>query len=136
MNLWIFQYFLLFCFQKIEKEKPLYGDRMTKQDMQNEALRRIEGNQSMANFRTVIEGFIEMGIPEEEILPKENVYTFQAWLAKGRCVRKGEHGVRLTTFIPIKAADGQDLKGETGKGRMRPKNTTVFHISQTEKVEK
>lgn len=109
---------------------------MTNQDRQKEALNRIENSQSMANFGFVIQSFLEMGIPEEEILPKENVYTFQAWLAKGRCVRKGEHGVRLTTFIPIRTREGQDLQDGSGKARIRPKNTTVFHISQTEVIEK
>lgn len=98
-----------------------------------ESLNRIESNQSMANFDTVIEGFMEMGIPEEDILPKENVYTFQAWLAKGRCVKKGQHGVKITTFIPL----NRDEKGDSkGKMKMYPKSTTVFHVSQTEKVEK
>lgn len=106
---------------------------MYNQEKGKKALERVESSQSMANFEQVIEGFLEMGIPEEEILPKENVYTFQAWLGKGRCVRKGEHGVKITTFIPIKRENVSDGDGEL---RMYPKTTTVFHVSQTEKVEK
>jgi len=103
---------------------------MNKQDAQKAALARIEQNPSEANFATVIEEFMERGIPEEDILPKENVLTFQAWLAKGRCVKKGEHGVHFTVFIPVRDPD------EKGKQKTYPKSTTVFHITQTEELKK
>lgn len=103
---------------------------MTKEQTQQEALNRIESNPSEYNFATVIEGFMEMGIEEEDILPKENVFTFNAWLAKGRCVKKGQHGVKITTFIPVKNAEPD----KDGRVKTYPKTSTVFHISQTEEV--
>ena len=70
------------------------------------------------------------GIPELEIIPRENVFTYHAWRAKGRQVRKGEHGVKITTYIPVpeKRNDAGELTREAGR---RPKLATVFHISQT-----
>lgn len=69
------------------------------------------------------------GIPESDIKPRENVFTFNAWKALGRHVRKGEHGVAVVTFIECTKEDK-----ETGekKAFRRPWATTVFHVSQTE----
>jgi hypothetical protein len=39
------------------------------------------------------------GIPESEIKPRENVFTFHAWKALDRSVKRGEHGVKVVTFI-------------------------------------
>lgn len=80
---------------------------------------------------------MEKGIPEADIRPRENVFTFAAWRALGRTVRKGEHGVRVFTFIPV--GDREVTDPSTGektvrKGGTVPKGTTVFHESQTEAI--
>jgi antirestriction protein ArdC len=72
------------------------------------------------------------GIPQSEIRPRENVFTYQAWRALGRQVRRGEHGVKVVTFI--EAAKENKETGERESFR-RPRTTTVFHISQTDAVE-
>ena len=86
----------------------------------------------MTNIR-FLAGFVAKGIPEAEILPRGNVFTFHAWKALGRSVRKGEHGVRVCTYITTdrKVTDEEtgEVKHVTGR---RPKSTTVFHVSQTE----
>lgn len=101
---------------------------MTKQEMQQHALARAREEGSYLNYPTIIAGFLEKGIPEDEILPRENVLTFQAWKALGRSVKKGEHGVRVLTFVSIRRED------DDPKLSARPwcVATTVFHISQTE----
>jgi len=71
------------------------------------------------------------GIPESEIHPRENVFTFEAWKALGRYVRKGEHGVKVVTFIETKSRE-VDQDSSEPKIIRRPWTTTVFHISQTE----
>lgn len=98
--------------------------------VQQEALKRATTNHSKANYDTIIQGFIEMGIGEEDILPRENIFTFQAWLAKGRVVKKGERGVRILTFVPM----SKELESGEVKNFRRPKTTVVFHISQTEPI--
>src|SRR5712691_2999603 len=92
-----------------------------------ESLKRAVHGQSFTNFPAIFQGFAAKGIPETEIKPRENVFTFQAWKALGRVVRRGEHGVKVVTFIEHTVEDK-----ETGerKAVRRPWTTTVFHISQ------
>ena len=101
---------------------------MTATEIQHEALSRARGSQSLMNYGPIILGFMEKGIPESEIIPRENVFTFHAWKALGRSVRKGEHGVRVVTFI-----SGARVKEDgTKKGYRMPRSVTVFHVSQTD----
>lgn len=102
---------------------------MTNPQMQNEALARARGNESASNYPAIFEGFMERGIPEDEIHPRENVFTFHAWRALGRTVKKGEHGVHITTWI---VCDKKDDAGEVIDTFKRPKSATVFHITQTQ----
>ncbi len=100
--------------------------------IRQEALSRATSGQSWANFPAIFQGFIEKGIPESEIRPRENVLTFEAWKALGRHVRRGEHGVRVVTWIEtpakVDAATGEEIR----KAGRRPWSAVVFHISQTE----
>lgn len=96
-----------------------------------EALARAIGGLSVSNYPAIFQGFAAKGIPESEIKPRENVFTFDAWKALGRYVRKGEHGVKVMTFIETKS---KEVDRDTGEPKIirRPWTTTVFHISQTE----
>lgn len=102
---------------------------MNKIELANEALTRAVTSQSMMNYAPIFAGFMAMGIDESEIKPRENVFTFNAWRALGRTVKKGEHGVKVVTFVPMSVKD-KDTGEEKLIGR-RPKTTTVFHVSQT-----
>jgi hypothetical protein len=105
-------------------------------EIQQEALARAMGGLSMANYVPIFEGFMGKGIPEADIRPRENVFTYQAWRALGRQVRKGEHGVRVCTFAPV----SKEIKNET-TGEMetrtwrRPWYSTVFHVTQTDPMQ-
>lgn len=103
------------------------------------ALSRAVSGQSLANYPAIIEGFKAKGIPEDQIKPRENVFTFDAWKALGRVVRKGEHGVKIATCIPIGERETGDVDPETGEPvkemKTRPWTSTVFHISQTDPIE-
>ena len=96
-----------------------------------EALTRAVSVQSLTNFPAIFQGFAAKGIPESEIKPRENVFTFDAWKALGRVVRRGEHGVKVVTFIESRS---KELDADTGERKVirRPWTTTVFHVSQTE----
>jgi N-terminal domain of anti-restriction factor ArdC len=96
-----------------------------------ESLKRAAHGQSFSNFPAIFQGFAAKGIPESEIKPRENVFTFEAWKALGRYVRKGEHGVKVTTFIECTKANKETGEKESFR---RPWTTTVFHISQTEEM--
>lgn len=107
---------------------------MTKQEMQQEALSRARGGLALSNYPAVYAGFQEKGIPETDIKPRDNVLTFNAWKALGRQVKRGEHGVKITTWINrTKEVETEDGKTET-KAFRYPKNATVFHISQTKEI--
>ncbi len=99
---------------------------------QREALSRAISGQSVANYAQIYRGFMARGIPESEIKPRENVFTYDTWRALGRQVRRGEHGVRVLTFIDREKKDEQT--GEVKETYRRPWFTTVFHISQTDVV--
>lgn len=98
----------------------------------HEAFTNAVSHQSTMNYPAIFEGFEAMGIPADEIKPRENVFSFNAWRALGRVVSKGQHGVKVCTFIPCEHVDKGT--GEITPGR-RPWNTTVFHVSQTHELE-
>lgn len=98
-------------------------------ELQSRALAKARSGQSTCNYRAIVDGFMEMGIAQELILPRVNVLTFHAWKALGRSVSKGQHGVKVITFIKMNKAETEN---DSTKSRSMPRATTVFHISQTE----
>jgi hypothetical protein len=103
---------------------------MTKLEMQAEALDRAENGQALTNYPAIYAGFMAKGIAEADIQPRVNVFTFHAWKAKGRSVKKGEHGVKVVTFIECSSTERDPSTGEEKASSRRPHTTTVFHISQ------
>jgi len=102
---------------------------MNKHEIAQEALTRATSHAGVMNYGLIFQGFMEKGIDPQDIKPRENVFTFDAWRALGRHVRKGEHGVEVITWITCTKKDKQT--GEQDSYR-RPKSTYVFHINQTE----
>lgn len=64
---------------------------MTRTEIQNEALERARTSQALTNYPAIYQGFMAKGIAEADIKPRENVFTFEAWKALGRSVKRGEH---------------------------------------------
>jgi hypothetical protein len=107
--------------------------QMTKTEIQEQALANARAGQSVMNYSAIFQGFMAKGIADSDIKPRENVFTFHAWKALGRSVKRGEHGVKVVTFIPCETAVRDPQTGEEKtEGYRRPHTTTVFHISQTE----
>ena len=108
---------------------------MNREQIAAEALSKARTGQSYANYPAIVKGFMEKGLPPEEVKPRENVFTFHAWRALGRCVKKGEHGVKVFTYI---SCDSKETDPDTGAEQTssyrRPWATTVFHVSQTEEI--
>ncbi len=103
--------------------------------MQAEALDRASNGQSLTNYPAIYEGFLAKGISEADIKPRENIFTFNAWKALGRSVKKGEHGVKVVTFVECSGRQRDPSDGEERAATFRrPHTTTVFHISQTEET--
>jgi len=117
---------------------------MTKPDrqaIQQESLSRAIGGQSLTNWPAIIHGFVARGIPEGDIRPRENVFTYHAWRALGRQVRKGAHGVKVITYVhgereesEVKADKGEEKKVK--RSFSRPWTAVVFHVSQTDPIAK
>jgi hypothetical protein len=97
---------------------------MDKTTQSLESLNRAKHGDSLINYPTIIKGFIEKGINPLEIKPRENVFTYNAWLALGRQVRKGEKGVKCVTY--------RDNEKTSKKFLCR---VAVFHISQTDSIQ-
>ena len=108
---------------------------MDKQMVQQEALTRAITSPSMSNYGAIFRGFMEKGLPEADIRPRENVFSYQAWRALGRQVRKGEHGVKIATIRKgektVRTADGTESKERFSS----PWFVTVFHVTQTDVVQ-
>jgi antirestriction protein ArdC len=102
-------------------------------------LSNAKADRSLMNYPAIFEGFAEMGIALDDIQPRENVFTYNAWLALGRQVRKGAHGVKVLTWIKAEGKDGNkdaaptEANVESHAFRFA-RSTTVFHISQTDAV--
>jgi N-terminal domain of anti-restriction factor ArdC len=106
---------------------------ISKQELQAEALSRATSGHSLTNWPAIFAGFTAKGIPESDILPRVNVLTYHAWRAKGRQVRRGERGVKVTTWIsPKDKAEGDD--GKKTRPTKMPWCATVFHESQTDPI--
>ena len=100
---------------------------------QAELLDRARNGVTMSNYPAIFDGFMAKGIAETDIKPRDNVFTFNAWKALGRSVKKGEHGVKVVTFIECDTKERDPATGaETRRTYRKPHTTTVFHISQTE----
>jgi hypothetical protein len=106
-----------------------------------EALARIQSMQFGRNDLLVITAFSEAGIPPEQVDPRHNVLTFNAWKALGRRVAKGAKSIGVTVWIPINGKKDEpqaetDDDGEAKKKQgMRPKLTRLFHEWQTVPVD-
>ena len=104
-----------------------------RKQIEREALDRAEAGMVLTNYPAIFQGFMAKGVAEADIKPRENVFTYHAWKALGRYVRKGEHGVKVVTYVPVetKEIDRETREKKTIVNR-RPWTATVFHISQTE----
>ena len=94
---------------------------------------RAAGGRPNANYVAIMQGFMAKGLSADEIEPRVNVFTYNAWRAKGRQVRRGEHGVAVVTWITIKHRE-PDADGTYGASK-RQKRATVFHESQTDLIQ-
>jgi len=93
-----------------------------------ESLNRAKNGDSLANYQAIMQGFADKGIAANDIIPRENVFTYNAWLALNRQVKKGEHGVKVVTWIPAKQKDNEN-------SYMLCSRSTVFHVSQTDPIQ-
>jgi hypothetical protein len=71
----------------------------------------------------------------DDVQPRVNCLTYNAWKAAGRSVKKGEKGLGVTVWIPCKDKEAKpDPKTGEARKSMRPKTTYIFHIDQTQPI--
>ncbi len=104
---------------------------MTREQREQAALSKARSGGLTRNYLLILVGFKAKGIPEEDIKPRENVYTYHAWRALGRSVKKGEHGIKVNTVIHTE--QNEDGTEDQSSHRLL-RSTTVFHISQTKEL--
>jgi antirestriction protein ArdC len=97
-----------------------------KTEQQQDALIRARTGNSMLNYQAILAGFTAKGIPAADIVPRENVLTYNAWQAIGRQVKKGEKGIKVISWVK--------MTSKAGAESIRPTSATVFHISQTQEA--
>ena len=106
--------------------------RVSVEDQRREAYDRATSGNWNSNCAYLIHAFAARGIPVEDIRPRENCLTYRAWQQVGRQVKKGEKGVKVTTYIPVDRTEKDAATGEEKRvSYSRPWSATVFHISQT-----
>ena len=117
------------------------ANNVTRSEIEQQALTNATTSQSVMNYRTIYAEFSARGIPMDDIKPRENVFTYNAWRALGRQVKRGERGVKIVTFVvmSIKQVESETSSDKTSRKRSasfrRPWSTTVFHVSQTEAIQ-
>ena len=125
--------------QTLTKPRRKTRRRLTQEerdDRNNEALSNGTRFVPNSNDGPVTLEFKARGIPVEDIhtfAPDQNVFTYNAWQAQGRQVRKGETSVRCTVWIPVVVKSKDPDKPDKTRSRMH--NACLFHISQTDEID-
>lgn len=115
-------------------------EALTKLEQATEALLSSDGWRGWLRTRSVLHGYsanntlLLWAQTQERDMPLTHVAGFKAWLRLGRCVRKGEKGLRVFAPIPIRKRDDKDAKSEPAartdaeedRRRMRFRLSAVF----------
>jgi len=121
-------------------------EALAKLEHATEALLSSDGWRAWLRTRSVLHGYsanntlLLWGQALERDMSLTHVAGFKAWLRLGRCVRKGEKGLRVFAPMPIRKRDDKDAKSEPAartdaeedRPRMRFRLSAVFDVSQTE----
>ncbi len=125
--------------QRTRRRRPKLSEEQ-RQERNLQALGRARLQESEQNDDAVREACLAAGIPADDIIPRENVLTYNAWQAAGRQVQRGQKAIKCTIFLPIRPKD-IDLEapppapGENAeRQRFRKATISLFHISQTDEI--
>lgn len=104
------------------RKRVNHAERAT---MQTAALGRAREGRMCANDLLIIAAYAAKGIDAH---PRLDVFTFNAWKALHRHVRKGEHGIRVLTYAHKDRVKSNGMTEE----QSFPVSAVVFHVSQTD----
>jgi len=100
-------------------------NRAERAAMQTAALGRAREGRTCTNDLLVIAAYAAKGIDAH---PRVDVFTFNAWNALHRHVRKGEHGIKVLTYAHKDMVKSDGITEE----HSFPTSAVVFHVSQTD----
>ena len=87
----------------------------------------------MVNIATVLQEFASRGIFQSDTTPATILLPYHAWAALNRHVRKGQHGLRVTTITPTKLSTRDPISGHIiTRHSWRFAAGAAFHLSQTQ----
>ena len=99
--------------------------RAAREALQMAALERAQDGRVCANDLLIIATYAARGIDAH---PRVDVFTFAAWKALHRHVRRSEHGVHIASY-----ARREEVKPDgTTEEHSFPTSAVVFHVSQTD----
>lgn len=93
--------------------------------IQAAALGRAREGRMCGNDLLIIAAYAARGIDAH---PRLDVFTFNAWKALHRHVRKGEHGIRVLTYARKDTVKSDGTMEEDSF----PVSAVVFHVTQTD----
>lgn len=93
--------------------------------MQAAALGRAREGRMCANDLLIVAAYAAKGIDAH---PRVDVFTFNAWKALNRHVKKGEHGIKVLTYTHKDSVKSDGITKEYSF----PVSAVVFHVSQTD----
>lgn len=86
---------------------------------------------SLANASLVLAAIEQRGCTCQ---PYEDVFTFRRWLAQGRAVRRGEHGISLPVIVERTAAEDDETGHEQSRTYRLRRTSHVFCRCQTDEA--
>jgi hypothetical protein len=99
--------------------------RAQREALQMAALERAQDGRVCANDLLIIATYAARGIDAH---PRVDVFTFAAWKALHRHVRRNEHGIHVATY-----ARREEVRPDgTTEEHSFPTSAVVFHVTQTD----
>jgi len=99
--------------------------RAQREALQMAALERAQNGRVCANDLLIIAAYAARGIDAH---PRLDVFTFAAWKALHRHVRRNEHGVHIASYVRREEVKPD---GSTEEHSF-PTSAVVFHVTQTD----
>ena len=104
------------------RKRATHAERVA---MQTAALGRAREGRTCTNDLLIVAAYAAKGIDAH---PRVDVFTFNAWKALNRHVRRSEHGVHVATY-----ARREEVKPDgTTEEHSFPVSAVVFHVTQTD----
>ena len=93
--------------------------------------RSFPAGERVSSIIRVTQALTERALPDCHCEPYTDVFTFRRWIAQGRAVRKGEHGIPLPVVVERTTVATDELGDETSRTARILQRSYVFCRCQT-----